>query len=95
MKHLFLDLETTGLDPHKNGVIHLAGTVENRVRRDVIVEKFDITCNVYPDDVIEDEALERNGRTRKEIASFQPPHNAYLKFQEILGRAKRMYQINI
>ncbi len=82
-KILWVDLETTGINPNKNGVIQMAGIVEIK---NEVKEEFDILSNVFPDDVIEDKALEVNKRTREEIKGFQVPRIAFCQFTTILGK---------
>jgi DNA polymerase-3 subunit epsilon len=57
MKLLFLDTETTGLDPVKHGIIQIAGIVEidGEVERE-----FNIECQPLPSDVIDAQALAIN-----------------------------------
>jgi len=75
-KILFFDLETTGLDPKKNGIVHIAAIaiIDGELHR------FHCKCNILPDDEIEDDALEVTGLTRKDIAGFQSSHNAFQQF---------------
>ena len=69
-KVLFLDLETTGLNPKLNGVIQIAGLVEVD---GIVVEEF--SCNVAPfkNDKIDDKALEVNKLTEQQIKGFPQP----------------------
>jgi DNA polymerase-3 subunit epsilon len=83
MKEIFFDVETSGVDYKKNGILQLAGTIEMDGER---VESFDFKMKPFPDQIIEDEALEANGITRSQIESFADPHNCYIQFIRILGK---------
>lgn len=80
MKLLIVDTETTGLDPKKNGIVQLSailctpsGTFE-----------FNKYCN--PGDVeISQEALDTNGLTREQIATFENDVDVYFQFTKWLG----------
>jgi DNA polymerase-3 subunit epsilon len=74
MKFLWFDTETTGTDPKKNGIIQLSGMI---VVGGVEKDEFDFRCNVHPNDEIEQGALDVNGKTREEIASFDDPKTVY------------------
>jgi DNA polymerase III epsilon subunit-like protein len=39
----------------------------------------------FPDDVIEDEALAVNKRTREEIEQWRDPHDTYIAFKKFMG----------
>lgn len=71
MKVIYIDTETTGLEPKEHGIIQIAGFVEIDGQR---VEDFNFRCNILPNDVISDKALEINHKTREEIAAFQDPY---------------------
>ena len=73
-KILWVDTETTGTDPGKNGIIQLAGVLEINGHE---TTRFDFKIRPFADDVIEDTALAVNGFTREELAGFMPPHDAH------------------
>jgi DNA polymerase-3 subunit epsilon len=79
MKVLWLDTETTGLDPEKNGLIEIAGLVEidGEVR-----EEFVINSGLFGDDVISEGAAELQGLSvddfAKRINEYQAPRDAYV-----------------
>ena len=81
MKLLFLDTETTGLDPSKNGIIQIAGMVEidGEIRGE-----FDFKCQPFPGQVVAEEALKVTGKTMEEIKAYPPPQEAYRSFCAIL-----------
>jgi DNA polymerase-3 subunit epsilon len=83
MKTIFFDVETGGTDDKVNGILQLAGTVEIDGQRDY---SFDFKMRPFPDQIIEDEALEANGFTRSQIESFADPHDCYIQFLRILQK---------
>ncbi|MBN1700198.1 MAG: hypothetical protein JW881_21990 [Spirochaetales bacterium] len=56
-KYLFIDIETTGLDTNKNGIIQIAGIIE--INRN-ICEKFNFHVKPFASDIIDPEALRIN-----------------------------------
>jgi DNA polymerase III alpha subunit (gram-positive type) len=79
-KHLYLDLETTGLDPKKNGIVQLAAIYTEDGEE---ISTIDITMNPSTRRggvEIDDKALQINKRTRDEIASFQDYDSAFTEF---------------
>jgi len=83
MKLLFLDTETTGLDPLKNGVIQIAGIIEID---GVVIQEFDYKVKPFQKDVVDLKALKVNGRTIDEIAGFSLPVDVYRDIMEIFTR---------
>lgn len=68
LKLLFLDLETTGTDPVKNGIVQISGAVQIREDMNIVRgETFNFNLKPFPTDVIEDEALEVTGLTRDDV----------------------------
>jgi len=82
-KVLFLDLETTGLDPDKHGIVQLAFIAE--IDGQVVEEKL---WNINPGEYVEydPKALEINGLTLAQIQTFQPYEEVYLDVINFLGR---------
>lgn len=83
MKLLFLDTETTGLNPKLSGIVQIAGIVEID---GVIKEEFDIKCRPFKGDLISPKALEVQGRTMDQIREFQTPDLAYDQLKSILSK---------
>jgi len=82
IKILYFDLETTGLSD-KHGVTQLAGAIEVD---GVIVEEFDFHMNIFPDDLINQKALDITNMTEEQIASFPDPIEVKNEFIKILDK---------
>lgn len=91
MKLLFLDTETTGLDPVKNGIIQISGIIEID---GVVKEEFDFRCNIFPGKVCNGDALECNGKTLEQIKTFEDPRVVYRKLVGILTKYIDRYDKN-
>lgn len=83
MKLLFGDLETSGVDVGKHGILQLAAILEIDGEE---VERFETRMKPFPDQVIEPKALETNGITMEEIEKYAPPEAGHRAFVEWLGR---------
>jgi DNA polymerase III alpha subunit (gram-positive type) len=73
-KLLFIDVETTGVNPERNGLIQISGCVQlgNEVR-----ESFDFFVRPFPQDEIESAALEVTGiNPRQFLPADHPDHLA-------------------
>lgn len=82
-KLCFIDLETTGLFPWKHGVIQISGVIEINGE---VKEEFNLIVNPFANDVIEEKALQKNGRDRDTLFKNLPPEEAFKKLEEILGK---------
>lgn len=82
MKILWLDTETTGLDPVKNDIIQMAGiiTIDGEVR-----SEFEFKCAPYNSKNIQMEALEVNGRTIEEIMKWDNPGETFRSFISVIN----------
>ena len=69
MKLLFFDLETTGVNPGKNGIHQISGEI---VIDGVSKEQFDFHVQPNPRAIIEDEALKVAGVTREQVLAYPP-----------------------
>ena len=94
-KLLFLDTETTGLTS-KHGVIQIASYIDavNNIDDIDCIKKFDFTCNVYPQDEISEEALQKTGTTREEIANYKNPSRVFNDFNAIV-QGHRSFKNNL
>ncbi len=89
MKRLWLDTETTGLDPIKNGVIQIGALIEIDGE---VVETFNERFQPFPDDKISEKALEINGTTENDVwRCSNLPTMAYEGFVEVLRKHVDQY----
>ncbi len=68
-KLLFIDVETTGVNPERNGLTQISGCVQID---DEVKETFDYFVRPYPQDIVEIAALEVTGMDRRQ---FLPPEH--------------------
>lgn len=87
-KLLFLDLETTGTDKNRHGVIQIAGILEIDGVEQV---RFDLFSSLFPGDIVNKEALKINGRSVEDIRKFPKPEKTYNDFMAILGKHINRY----
>jgi len=87
-KLCFIDTETTGLDPQKNGLIQIAGKLIllGANNENILDDVFSFNYKVKPfsGDIIEDQALSVNKTTKEEIATFTEPNVIYHQFSDEL-----------
>jgi len=83
MKLLFLDTETTGLDPKENGVIQIAGViaVDGEIK-----EKFNFRCKPFKGDIVSKKSLEVTGNTMEGIREFPEPENTYTDLIKVFNK---------
>ena len=82
VKQAFIDLETTGVDPMKNGIYWIGGII----RYKDVYEEFELKCDLYQEDEVNPEAFENAKIKPEEIASFPDPYETYKKLTEILSK---------
>lgn len=82
-KNIFIDLETTGLDPSQYATIQIAGIIEIDGE---VVEEFDIRMKPYPNQLVSKESLKTNAVSMEDLKSRLPPKEGYYKFIEILSK---------
>ena len=83
MLKVFIDTETTGLDPKKHGIIAMSYIIEDEEGN--ILEEDLITINTFKYRAkYAPEALEVNGYTVEQIQSFQSPKEALDIFDKAL-----------
>ena len=68
-KTLWLDTETTGLDPDRCALVQIALLVEENEK---IIDQTEILMRPHESALITDKALYINNRTREEIAGYPP-----------------------
>ena len=79
-KVAFIDLETTGTDPSKHGVVSIAGLIRRKGKPD---DTFTLRVKPFETDVVEVEAMKINGLDPKEGFT---PKEAYKQLLTIFGR---------
>jgi len=82
-RRFFVDVETTGLDPEKNGIWQIAGLVEIDGS---VIDEVNLLCHPLDFDIIEDKALQRCKVTREEVLALPPPASALQTFKSFLAR---------
>ena len=83
VKICWIDVETTGLDPVKNGLVQIAALVEID---GTIQEEFCEYIRPFRRDVISDKALEVNKLTRKQLKDFPEPEDVHRQLVVILDK---------
>lgn len=74
MKIFYFDIETTGLDATRHGIVQIAYIME---RDGDIQYQGNLHVRPFPDDTIDDAAMVIHGYDRARIASFTNPRIAY------------------
>lgn len=86
IKAAFIDVETTGVNHFKNGLIQLSGSICSLKGSEIIEhESFNYKIKPLPNDVIEDKALEVNKVTRDQLEGFPHASQIYANFINMLG----------
>lgn len=83
MKKFIFDLETTGLDPKKHGIIQTAGIIR---LADGQKHKFNFKQNIFPGQILDPVALEITGTTPEQIQSYAPPEKAYKALIKLMSK---------
>jgi DNA polymerase-3 subunit epsilon len=73
IKKLFLDLETSGLDPQLNAVLEIGCIIEYKD----VYKELNFFCQPFPNDLVDSEALDVNKLTEEKIRSFPTPKKVY------------------
>jgi DNA polymerase III subunit epsilon len=81
LKEIYIDCETTGLDPQLNGIWQIAGMVVH----DNHAEPFDFKIAPHKGDVIEPTALEMSGMTEEEMLNLEDPFKVHRKLTTLFG----------
>lgn len=82
-KVLWLDTETTGLDPVKQDVIQMAGIIEIDGRVD---SQFEFTCQPHSWDNIQQRALDVHGMSVEDLKTFAPPYEVKQQLEGLFSR---------
>jgi len=83
MNLLWLDCETTGFSPQKNGLIQVAGVITVDGEE---VDRFDLKARPFQTDNIQQAALNVSGTTMEDLLSYPDPRETLEDFIEILDR---------
>ena len=97
-KLLFLDTETTGIEPSLHGLIHAAGIIDEvQVSGGILapkeLDRFDLKCQPFRGKKITDKALEIQGLTKADLEARPEPKGVYAQllpiFDKHIDRYKR------
>lgn len=83
MKLFTYDLETTGINPAKNGIHQISGEI---IIDGESKEKFDFKVRPNPKAIIEQQALDVAGVTKEQILAYEPMEVVYKKIVEMLSK---------
>ena len=83
MKLFFFDLETTGVNPGKNGIHQISGEI---VIDGKTMERFDFKVQPNPKCVIEEQALSVAGVTREQVMAYPPMFQGDQELVAMLGK---------
>ncbi len=75
MKTCWIDLETTGIEPTKNGIIQIAGIVLDDVGKELA--SFNYPVRPFKGQIVSQEALRVNGKSIEEIREYPKPNEVY------------------
>ncbi len=82
MKYLFFDLETTGLNPAKNGIHQISGAI---IVDGEVKQLFNYKVRPNEKAIIEDSALEVANVTKEQIMAYPEMRTVYNDFVETLA----------
>lgn len=83
MKLLYIDTETSGLDPIADAVIQIAGIVEIDGE---VKEEFELKTKPHKGDCVSKQALAVNGVKFEDLQTYPEPAVTYGKFKSILDK---------
>jgi len=93
-KFLWLDTETTGLDPVVNDPIQISGIVVIGAGKTAKVQEFDFRVQPRNRDAISQEALAVNGITLEDLYTFDPPKEVHIHIKSLFKRYVDPYNRN-
>lgn len=91
MKKFIFDLETTGLDPKKHGIIQTAGIIR---LADGQKHKFNFKHKPFPHQILDPVALEITGTTQEMIETYAAPEKAYKALITLMDKYVDRYDKN-
>lgn len=83
-KIFYNDVETTGTDPKQHGILQIAFILSDAEGKELI--EYSSFCHPLKDDKIDPKALEVNGITLDQMASFPSPYTVYHAVRTILDK---------
>ncbi len=81
IKCLWVDTETTGLDPHKHEIVQLAGIIE---APGVLATEFNYKVAPLDFESISDEAMKVHGMSIEEVKKHASPKDVHMEFKKLL-----------
>ena len=82
-KLFYLDVETSGLDPQKHGIIQISGEIEINGKTK---EKFNWRVSLFKSQKVSSEALEITGTTVEQIRGYEDPIVVFKELKEMLEK---------
>ena len=80
-QHLWVDIETSGLDPIVNGIVQIAGAI---VIDGFTVKTFNYPCRLLSGDKLTKKSTEVHGYTMDDIRKFPPAHDQFITIVKML-----------
>lgn len=87
-KILFYDIETSGLDSTKHGIIQISGIIDINGEEK---ENFNFFVKLFSDDLIDEAALKIINIDKSDIENFESPIEVHKKLIEILSKHINKY----
>lgn len=81
IKRLFIDIETTSINPEKAGLWQIAGIIEVGKRK----KEFEFRCDIFDDCEIDPKALETCGVTLDDLEKFDNPVFTFDRFLDLMA----------
>lgn len=83
MKNIYLDVETSGLNPLKHSIIQLSGLIEIDGE---LVEEFDYRIQPFPGEPLSKASLEICNITIEDLQTYPTPEVVYKEFCSVLAK---------
>ena len=78
----WIDTETTGLDAKRHGIVQIAGIIESYGAENI---SFNYMVQPFPEDEVEDKALEVSRITRDRLQTFASPRDVHADLIKIFS----------
>ncbi|WBC28502.1 DNA polymerase exonuclease subunit [Thiohalocapsa phage LS06-2018-MD03] len=95
MRKLWLDVETTGLDDEKNGLIQIACIMVDEKDKKIL-DYFEANIKPFKGCIYTDEAEVKHGKSKKDISKFTPEKNvleSFIKWLQKYQKGNQQFQI--